>query len=60
MEDNNKFKNKKQPEVTENQTVWKFNNQGVKDDTFIQKTVRRGRDGQLGQRGLTTRQWQED
>ena len=41
------FKNKKQPELTENQTVWKSNNQGDKEETFIQ-TGRRGRDGQLG------------
>ena len=41
------FKNKKQPELTENQTVWKSNNQEVKEETYIQ-TGRRGRDGQLG------------
>ena len=41
--DNNIFKNKKQPELPENQTVWKSNNQGVKEETFIQ-TDRRGRD----------------
>ena len=34
--DNNKFKNKKQPELPENQTVWKSNNQGVKEETFTQ------------------------
>ena len=51
---NNKFKNKKQPELTENRTVWKSDNQGVKEDTFIQ-TGRRDRDGQLGG-GLTARQ----
>ena len=45
--DNNKFKNKKQPELTENQTVWKSDNQGVKEETFIQ-TGRRGGDGQPG------------
>ena len=33
--------------MTENQTVWKSNNQGVKEDTFIQ-TGRRGGDTQLG------------
>ena len=44
--DNDKFKNKKQPELTENQTVWKPNNQVVKEETFIH-TGRRGRDGQL-------------
>ena len=35
----------KTPEVTENRTVWKSDNQGVKKETFIQ-TGRRGRDGQ--------------
>ena len=30
------FKNKKQPELTENQTVWKSDNQGDKEETFIQ------------------------
>ena len=44
--DSNKFKNGKKPELTENQTVWKSNNQGVKEETFIQ-TGRRGRDGKL-------------
>ena len=41
------FKNRKQPELTENQTVWKSNNQGVKEETFIQ-TGRRGGDGHPG------------
>ena len=41
------FKNKKQPELKENRTVWKSDNQGDKDDTFIQ-TGRRGGDGQPG------------
>ena len=41
------FKNKKQPELPENRTVWKSNNQGDKEETFIQ-THRRGGDGQLG------------
>ena len=49
------FKNKKQPEQTENQTVWKSNHQGDKEETFIQ-TGRRGGDGQPGRRGLTARQ----
>ena len=49
------FKNKKQPELTENQTVWKSDNQGDKEETFIQ-TGRRGGDGQLGWRGLVARQ----
>ena len=30
------FKNKKQSELTENQTIWKSDNQGDKDETFIQ------------------------
>ena len=34
--DNNKFKNKKQLELLENQTVWKSDNQGVKEETSIQ------------------------
>ena len=53
--DNNKFKNKKQPELTETQTIWKSDNQGVKEETFIQ-TGRRGRGRQAGWRGLITRQ----
>ena len=36
QKDNDKFKNKKQPELAENQTVWKSDNQGVKEETFIQ------------------------
>ena len=43
-------KKKQTPELTENHTVWKFNNQGVKEETFIQ-TGRRGGDRQPGQRG---------
>ena len=34
--DNNKFKNKTQPELTENRTVWKSNNQGDTEETFTQ------------------------
>ena len=45
--DNNKFKNKKQPELAENQTVWNSDNQRVKEETFIQNS-RRGGDGQPG------------
>ena len=37
-------------------TVWKSDNQGVKEETFIH-TGRRDRDGQLG-RGLMARRWQ--
>ena len=54
--DNNKFKNKKQPEVPENQTVWKSDNQGVEEETFIQ-TGRRSGNEQPGWGGLTAR-WQ--
>ena len=50
------IKTKKQPELLENRTVWKSNNQGVKEKTLIQ-TSRRGRDRQLGWTGLTAR-WQ--
>ena len=52
------FKNKKQPGLTENQTVWKSDNQGDKEETFIQ-TGRRGGDRQL--RGENSQQgggWQ--
>ena len=56
---NNKFKNKKVPEVPETITVWKSNNQGVKEKTFIQ-TGRWGGDRQPGQRGREARQWMED
>ena len=49
------LKNKKQPEWTENQAVWKSNNQGVKEETFIQAS-RRGGEGLLGQTGLMARQ----
>ena len=47
------FKNKKQPQLTEDRTVWKSDNQGNKE-TFIQ-TGRRSGDRQPGQRGLTAR-----
>ena len=53
------LKTKKQPEVTEYRTVWKSDNQGVKEETFIQ-TSRRDGDGQLGRSGLTARQQLED
>ena len=41
------FKNKRQPELTENRTVWKSDHQGDKEETLTQ-TGRRGRDGQPG------------
>ena len=41
--DNNNWKNKKQPELIENWTTQKSDNQGDKEETFIQ-TSRRGRD----------------
>ena len=40
--DNNNLKTKKQPQLTENQTVWKSDNQGVKEETFIQAGRRGG------------------
>ena len=46
------FKNKKQLELTENRIARKSDNQGDKEETFIQ-TGRRGGDGQQGQGGLT-------
>ena len=46
---------KQQPELPENQTVWKSDNQAVKE-TFIQ-TGRWSRDRKLGQRGCVAR-WQ--
>ena len=54
----NKYKNKKQPELPENQTVSKSNNQGVKEETFIQ-TDRRGGNAQPGRRGLVAKWWLE-
>ena len=54
--DNNKFKNKKQPQLPENRTVWKSDNQEVKEETFIQ-TSRKGGNRQLGQRGHVARWW---
>ena len=45
--DNNKLKNKKQLELTENRTVRKSDNQGDKEETFNQ-TSGRGREGQPG------------
>ena len=45
------FKKKKQPELTENRSTQKSDNQGDKEETFIQ-TGRRGGDGQPGWRGL--------
>ena len=41
------FKNKKQPELTETRTAWKSDNQGYKEETFIQ-TGRRGGAGSQG------------
>ena len=48
------LKTKKQSELPGNRTLWKFDNQGVEEETFIQ-TGRRGRDGQLGWRRLMAR-----
>ena len=41
------FKNKKQQELTENRSARKSDNQGVKEETFVQ-TGRRGGDGHQG------------
>ena len=49
--DNNQFKNIKPPELPENQTVRNYNNEGLKEETFIQ----RGGDGKLGWRGHAAR-----
>ena len=49
--DNNKFENKKQPELTESRTVCKSDNQGVKAETLTQ-TGRRDGDGQPGRDDL--------
>ena len=59
MKENKQFKDKKQPELPENQTVWKSNNQGVKEETFIQ-TGRRDEDGQPGWREYAAKWWLED
>ena len=50
------FKNKKQPKLTENGTVWKSNNQEDKEETVIQ-TGRRGRDWQPRQTALELPWW---
>ena len=46
--DNNKFINKKQPELAENRTVWKSDNEGDKEETFIQISRRGREDSQQG------------
>ena len=53
--DNNNLKTKKQPELTENRTVWKSDNQGVKEETFIQTCRRGGEDSQQGSGWRTQR-----
>ena len=53
------LKSKKQPELPENRTVWKSNNQGVKEETLIQNGRRDG-DEQLGQIACMARWWMED
>ena len=53
------FKNKNQPELTENRTVWKSDDQGDKEEAFIQ-TGSRGGDGQPGWRGLVWPWWDRD
>ena len=53
--DNNQFKNKKQPDLPENHTVWKSDNHGIKEETLVQ-IGRRGGDGQPGKRGHAAKQ----
>ena len=54
------FKNKKQPELPENQTVWKSDNQEDKEETVIQ-TSRQGRHRQPGGKdSLQVRGWQTE
>ena len=52
-------KTKKEPELPENRTVWKSDNQGDKEETLTQ-TGRRGGDGQLGGEVSQARQWLVD
>ena len=42
------FKNKKQPELTENRTVWKPDNQGDKEETLTQTGSQGTEDSQQG------------
>ena len=42
------FENKKQAELTENRIVWKSDNQGDKEETFIQTGRRGGEDLRQG------------
>ena len=51
---NNQSKENNQPELLENRTAWKPNNQGVKEETLIQ-IGRKGGEGQPGQRGHPAR-----
>ena len=46
----------KQPDLPENWTIQKSDNQEIKEETFIQ-TGRRGRDGQPVHRGCAAGQW---
>ena len=52
------FKNKKQSELTENQTVWKSNNQRDKEETFIQTSRRGGARQQSGEDSQEGNGWQ--
>ena len=57
------MKNKNQPELPENRTVWKSDNQGVKEDTFIQTGRHRQPGGEDMEQGDTlgwARQWLAD
>ena len=53
------FKSKKQPELTENLTARKSNNQGDKKETFIQTSRRGGEDSLCCGRTKTGGVWDE-
>ena len=55
MKNNNQFKKRKQPELPEDQTACKSDNQGVKEPPFIQ-TGRKGGDRKPGWKGQVPRQ----
>ena len=57
--DNNKFKNKNNQNGQKVKLYGKSNNQGVREETFIQTSKRDG-DGQQRQRGFMARQQQVD
>ena len=61
--DHNYLQNEKEPKLPANRTVWKSDNQGFKEEIFIQ-VGRRGRGGELERRGRSVamavvRKWQQ-